>query len=175
MNCAVRPCVWGNLSSIHAIVFILRLTRHILLTLLYLEQDFPSPLLGTLIAENTFVGAMPGYIAYQMSPSLSGSSQQNVFIRDGFQQREKEMEGEHRNFTASIWTEHTSFLLTFHWPWPISVRTFDKHILSLPQRTTQLLPRAKDKRPRQSAQPTSADGRKGMKAKGPRFKKVDGK
>ena len=55
------------------------------------------------------------------------------------------MEGEHRNLTASVWKEHVSFLLTFLWPQPISLRTFDKHILSLLQRTTQLLPRGEKK------------------------------
>lgn len=68
------------------------------------------------------------------------------------------MEGEHGNLTASVWKEYVSFLLTFHCPRPISVWTFDKHILSLPRRTTQLLPSGEKKKPRQPAQPTSADG-----------------
>lgn len=85
------------------------------------------------------------------------------------------MEGEHGNLTASVWKEHVSFLLTFLWPQPISLRTFDKHILSLLQRTTQLLPRGEKERSRQPAQPARADGSKGMKAEGPRFRTVVGK
>lgn len=85
------------------------------------------------------------------------------------------MEGEHGNLTASVWKEHVSFLLTFLGPQPISLWTFDKHILSLLQRTTQLLPRGEKKRSRQPTQPTRADGGKGMKAKGPRFRTAVGK